>query len=66
MMWVLILTFSAFGVHAAPSVAMHEFGTKAACEAALAAAQELRSFSGPRGVCVPKGEASGPEEVPRR
>jgi hypothetical protein len=54
-MWVLILFYFSGGN---PSLAMHDFGSKAACEhvlsAAVAVQAELKGIPQIRGVCVPK------------
>lgn len=57
-MWVLILMFSS-----SPNISMHDFADKAACESALAAAQEVankRTFPIDHliGLCVPKATAA--------
>jgi hypothetical protein len=55
-MWVLILFYFSGGN---PSVAMHDFLNKAACEHALTTAvalqSELKGIPQIRGVCVSKG-----------
>jgi hypothetical protein len=55
-MWVLILFYFSGGN---PSVAMHDFSNKAACEHAAATAvalqSELKGIPQIRGVCVSKG-----------
>jgi hypothetical protein len=55
-MWVLILFYFSGGN---PSVAMHDFANKAACEHALATAtvlqSELKGIPQIKGACVSKG-----------